>query len=123
MEKNAVTAPPAAAYRQAGNTLYLSGQVGVTADWVPVNDTFRNEAHQVFTNITAVLSDAGATLNEVMFVRTYLVDFTDFDEFNQVWAEFFPKNPPARVTIQAGLHPPFRIEAEVVAFTGTERQQ
>lgn len=113
-----VSAPPASPYRWAGETLYLSGQVGVDAGWSPVTGTFGDEARQVFCNITDLLQQAGASLGDVAFVRTYLADFSDFEEFNEIWAEFFPAQPPARVTVQAGLHPPFRIESEVIAHRG-----
>jgi 2-iminobutanoate/2-iminopropanoate deaminase len=115
MPDKAVTAPPAAPYRWAGDTLYLSGQVGVDADWVPMNETFKNEARQVFHNIKTLVEEAGGTLDDVAFVRTYLSDFNDFAVFNEVWSEVFPHNPPARATIQAGLHPPFRLESEAIA--------
>lgn len=115
MSDEAVTAPPAAPYRQVGDLLFLSGQVGVDNNWVPVNSSFRAEAEQVFRNLQNLLEDASASLDDVAFVRTYLADLNDFEEFNRVWSQFFPDAPPARVTIQAGLHPPFRIEAEVVA--------
>lgn len=115
-----VTAPPAAPFRWAGETLHLSGQVGVDSQWVPVNDSFKSEARQVFQNIGNVLKEAGLGLENIVFVRTYLADFADFKEFNEIWMEVFPDNPPARVTIQAGLHPPFRVESEVIAQLPTD---
>lgn len=115
-ENHAVIAPPAAPYKRAGDALYLSGQVGVNADWEPINGTFEDEARQVFRNVNQVLQDAGASLNDVVFVRTYLADFADFAAFNQVWLEVFQASPPARATVQAGLHPPFRLESEIVAY-------
>ncbi|GAA3696184.1 RidA family protein [Arthrobacter ginkgonis] len=123
MSEKAVTAPPAPSCRQAGQTLYLSGQVGADANWVPVAGTFKDEVRQVFRNVESVLQSEGAFLHEIVHVRTYLADFADFTEFNEVWAEVFPDNPPARATVQAGLHPPFRIEAEVVAHLGQDRQR
>jgi 2-iminobutanoate/2-iminopropanoate deaminase len=115
-ENHAVTPPPAAACKRAGDTLYLSGQVGVNAQWEPVNESFQEEARQVFRNVAQVLQDAGATLEDIVFVRTYLADFADFAAFNVVWREVFPVDPPARATVQAGLHPPFRVESEVTAY-------
>lgn len=123
MSDETVTAPPAAPYRWAGDTLYLSGQVGVDANWVPMNESFKDEARQVFRNIRSLLKEAGGGLENIMFIRTYLADFNDFAEFNEVWSEVFPGNPPARATVQAGLHPPFRVESETIAYFGPASHQ
>lgn len=115
MDKDAVTAPPAAPFRSAGGLVFVSGQVGVDADWVPVNETFRVEADQAFRNAIAVLERAGVGPSDILFVRTYLLDFGHFGDYNEAWTAVFPTDPPARTTVAAGLHSPFRIEIEMVA--------
>ncbi|TWS20876.1 RidA family protein [Tsukamurella asaccharolytica] len=111
----AVTPPPAPAYRRINDLVLLSGQVGVDALWRVVGPDFEDEARQVFRNIATTLAEVDCTLADAVFVRTYLSDFAYFAAFNDVWRAVFGDSPPARTTVQAGLHPPFRIECEVVA--------
>lgn len=111
-----VVPPPATPYRIAGDLIFTSGQVGADEQWQPVTNTIREETTQVFENLEATLHEAGSSLDSVLHIRTYLADMVAFEEFNQVWRERFPSNPPSRTTVQAGLHPPFNVDCEAVAL-------
>ena len=100
-----------------GDTLYLAGQLGrdpATTKIVPGG--IEAETRQTLTNIREVLREAGMDFGDVVNVTTYIVDFTDFDAYNKVYREFFPKDPPARATVGvAALNQGGRIELQMIA--------
>jgi enamine deaminase RidA (YjgF/YER057c/UK114 family) len=106
--------PKIAPFRKAGPVTFLCGQVAVGPQGTRT-EAFIDEARLVFENLKATVAEAGGVLEDVVSVRAYLTDFENFADFNQVWSENFPVNPPARTTVQAGLVKPFRIELEAVA--------
>ena len=101
----------------AGDTLYLAGQLGrdpATAKLVPGG--IEGETRQTLTNLREVLREAGMDFGDVVSVTAYLVDFKEFDAYNKVYREFFPKDPPARATVGvAALNPGGRIELQMIA--------
>ena len=101
----------------AGDTLYLAGQLGrdpATAKIVAGG--IEAETRQTLTNIREVLREAGLDFGDVVNVTTYIVDFKDFDAYNKVYREFFPKDPPARATVGvAALNQGGRIELQMIA--------
>lgn len=107
--------PAAALVKRHRGLAFVSGHVGVDEHWLPVTGSFKDEAHQVFRNLRATLVAESMTLRDVQHVRTYLGDLSDFEEFNEVWGEYFDENPPARTTVGAQLVAPFRIECEAIA--------
>lgn len=101
----------------AGGTLYISGHLGrdpVTAQLVPGG--IEPETRQSLANIREVLRTAGLDFKDVVTVTAYITSFNDFDKFNAVYREYFPKDRPARTTVQvvalnAGAH----IELQMIA--------
>lgn len=82
----------------------------------PRRDSFEVEVRQTLDNIRAVLEGAGTALEHVVKTNVYLADMNDFAAMNKIYQEYFPANPPARTTIQAGRLPlDFRIEIDAVA--------
>ncbi len=78
------------------------------------------QTRQVMNNITGVLEAAGSGMDKVVKTTVFLADINDFAEFNAVYAEFFPQDPPARTTVQAGGLPVGAlIEVEAVALLGS----
>ena len=68
-------------------------------------------------NIKGVLEAAGSGLDKVVKTTVFLADINDFAAFNAVYSEFFPQDPPARTTVQAGGLPiGALIEVEAVAL-------
>jgi 2-iminobutanoate/2-iminopropanoate deaminase len=100
-----------------GDTLYLAGQLGrdpVTTKIVPGG--IEAETRQTLTNIREVLREAGMDFGNVVNVTAYIVDFKDFDAYNKVYREFFPKDPPARATVGvAALNQGGRVELQMIA--------
>ena len=101
----------------AGNTLYLAGQLGrdpSTTKIVPGG--IEAEARQALTNIREVLREAGMDFGNVVNTNAFLVDMKEFDAFNKVYREFFPKDPPARATVGvAALNQGARVELQMIA--------
>ncbi|SDW79718.1 2-iminobutanoate/2-iminopropanoate deaminase [Amycolatopsis xylanica] len=116
MSHDAITPPPAPAFRRHGDLLLLSGQVGVDELWRPATGAFPDEVRAAFANVRRVLAEAGALPDQILKVTAYLADLGDFDVYNDVWTEEFPGRRPARTTIGARLVPPFRVELDVVAW-------
>jgi 2-iminobutanoate/2-iminopropanoate deaminase len=104
----------------SGGTLYLSGQLGrdpKTAKLVPGG--IEAETRQILTNQRETLRAAGMDLEDVVSVTTFLTDFKDFDAYNKVYREFFPKEPPARATVGvSALNAGARIEMQMIAAKG-----
>lgn len=76
----------------------------------------RAETNQVFENLKAVLEAGGVSLKEVVKTTVFLSDLSEFSQMNEVYATFFPGEPPARSTVQvAALPRGARVEIEAVA--------
>lgn len=111
---------PAGAYSQGivdGDTVYVSGQVGVdpeTGD--PVTDDLADETRQTLRNLEAVLDAADASLDDAVKATVYLTDIDSFDEVNEAYGEFLDEPYPARAAVEVGdLVSPFNVEIELVA--------
>jgi 2-iminobutanoate/2-iminopropanoate deaminase len=100
-----------------GDTLYLSGHLGrdpVTSQLVPGG--IEAETRQALANLNEVLRTAGMGFEHVTTVTAYITDFAEFEKFNTVYREFFPKDPPARATVQvAALNAGARVELQMIA--------
>jgi 2-iminobutanoate/2-iminopropanoate deaminase len=101
----------------ANGFAFLAGQVGDDPETGKLADGgFEAEARQVFENVRRLLGAVGLGTEDVVRATVYLTDMGRFAEYNAVWGEYFPTDPPARATIHvAGLVPPYSIEAEVTA--------
>ncbi|MCX6553101.1 MAG: RidA family protein [Acidobacteria bacterium] len=101
----------------AGDTLYLSGQLGrdpATAKLVPGG--IEAETRQALANLGEVLKAAGMDFRNVVSVTAFISEFRDFEKFNAVYREFFPTDPPARATVQvAGLNLGAAVEIQMIA--------
>lgn len=79
---------------QAGNTLYLSGQIAINpAEGKIVAVTIEEQAEQCCRNIEAVLAAAGTDMNAVVKTTCFLADIADFKAFNEVYARHFVSKP------------------------------
>jgi 2-iminobutanoate/2-iminopropanoate deaminase len=125
MEKMVVATESAPAaigpYSQAvvvdGSAVFCSGQVGLDpAGGELVGDGIEDQTRRCLQNLAAVLDAAGSDLSRVLKVTAYLTDMDDFKAFNDVYAEFFDADPPARATVGvASLPKGARVEVECVA--------
>jgi enamine deaminase RidA (YjgF/YER057c/UK114 family) len=75
-----------------------------------------DEARQVFANIEAILAEAGCTMADVVKCTCWIDDPRDFSQFNAVFAEVFPDQPPARSTVVSKLVMNAKLEVEAIAY-------
>jgi 2-iminobutanoate/2-iminopropanoate deaminase len=98
-------------------TLWLSGQIPLDpATGELVAGDVAAQAERVMENLAAVLGAAGAGFHHVVRCTIYLADLADFAKVNEVYARHFPRDPPARATVQvAALPRGARVEIDAVA--------
>jgi reactive intermediate/imine deaminase len=101
---------------RAGDFVYVSGQVPVDGNGKVVEGGIDEQAEQVLRNVKAALALAGCGMDDVVKTTVWLEDKRDFAAFNAVYARHFPKNPPARTTVQSPLMIDIKIEIEAVAY-------
>lgn len=108
----------AIAVANGGRTVFCSGQIPldpVSGEVVAAGD-IRGQTEQVLRNLSAVLTAAGASLAAVVKTTVYLTDLQEFAAVNEVYARYFPQQPPARATVQvAGLPRGVAIEIDAIA--------
>jgi 2-iminobutanoate/2-iminopropanoate deaminase len=96
--------------------LYVSGHAAENLKTgEPVGITTGEQTRAALENIGKVLEAGGASFADVVKCTCHLSDIHDFDEFNAVYAEFFPPPLPARTTVESGLPEPLRVEIDCVA--------
>eukprot|EP00882_Tetradesmus_deserticola_P010390 GHRQ01010974.1.p1 GENE.GHRQ01010974.1~~GHRQ01010974.1.p1 ORF type:complete len:164 (+),score=52.69 GHRQ01010974.1:149-640(+) len=102
---------------KAGNTLYVSGQIGIvpgTKDFA--SDGVEGQTEQVMKNMGAILKAAGADYASVVKTTILLADMADFATVNGIYGRFFPENPPARATFAVKTLPlNAKVEIECIA--------
>jgi 2-iminobutanoate/2-iminopropanoate deaminase len=104
----------------AGEFVFTAGQIPMDpATGRLVEGDIQEQTRQVLSNVKAVLQAAGSTLDKVVKVTVFLQDMGDFKAMNEVYAEFFVKEPPARSAIQAAALPlGVGVEIEAIAVIG-----
>ena len=118
---NTSNAPaPIGPYSQAvlsGNTLFVSGQIAIdpsNGNLVTIN--IIQETSQVMKNLSNILAAAGMQFSNVVKTTIFLMDMNDFPHVNEVYAQFFEKDFPARETVAvAGLPKGVNVEISVIA--------
>lgn len=115
-------APPIGPYSQAvqasGAFLFTSGQIPLDAEGQMVAGGIAEQTHAVFSNLVAILKEAGSGLEHVVKTTVFLQDMNDFGAMNEVYKQYFMQpDPPARSTIQvARLPKDARVEIEAIAL-------
>jgi 2-iminobutanoate/2-iminopropanoate deaminase len=99
-----------------GNILQVAGQVALDpATGELAGTTVAEQTRQVLANVEAVLTAAGATMDDVVMFRVFLTDTDHFTELNETYAELVPQPFPARTTIYVGLPPGMLVEIDALA--------
>ena len=89
-------------YSQAvkvGNTVYLSGQIGLDPASMQMVEGIEAQVHRVFTNLKAVAEAAGGNLGDVVKLNIFLTDLAHFATVNTIMAEYFSQPYPARAAV------------------------
>ena len=102
---------------QTGNMLFVSGQIPINpATGEMVMDSIEAEATQVMKNLEAVLTEAGASFDNVVMTTIFLADMGDFAAVNAVYGTFFTADFPARATVAVKTLPKnVNVEISVIA--------
>lgn len=101
---------------RAGDWVFLSGQIGLDpTTGERVEGGAEAEARRVFTNLGAVASAAGGSLDHIVKLTVYLTDLGDYATVNRVMEDFFDAPFPARAAVEvAGLPRAARVEVEAI---------
>jgi 2-iminobutanoate/2-iminopropanoate deaminase len=104
----------------AGGYVFTSGQVGLDpATGKMVEGGTTAQARQIMENLRAILEAGKSDFSKVVKVTVYLSDINDFSDFNKVYSEYFPSDPPARSAFQVAALPlGAMVEIEMVALAG-----
>lgn len=119
---NTTNAPAAIGpYNQAvkvENTLYVSGQIPLVPETMELITTgVVDETHQVLQNIKAILTHAGYSFEDVVKVSIFISDMDNFGLINEVYAQYFTENQPARETVAVRTLPKnVNVEISVIAW-------
>lgn len=103
---------------RAGDFVFVSGMVGFGPDGKIVEGGVAAETDRIMADAADILKRAGATLADIVKVNIYLVDAGDFPVFNETYARYFRKEPPARASIATSLTIDARVEMDFIAYTG-----
>ena len=108
-------------YSQAINTgplVYVSGQIPfdpATGEIVPGD--VQDQTRQSLKNVREVLLAAGSSMDKIVKATVFITDMNDFPRVNEVYAEFFPENPPARACVEVSRLPKdVKVEIEAIAL-------
>jgi reactive intermediate/imine deaminase len=104
---------------RAGNTVYLSGQIGLDPQTMVLADGVDAQIQQVFRNLRAVAAAAGTTLDDAVKVTVFLADMGNFARVNEAMTQFFAQPYPARAAVGvASLPRGALVEIEAILVVG-----
>jgi len=103
---------------QAGNLVFLSGQIPIDPKTGElIKGDIRQQTQQVLENIKGILESQKLGMEDVIKATIFLKDMGDFSQVNEVYATYFPTSPPARSTVEVARLPrEVDIEIEAVAL-------
>ena len=102
----------------ASGFIFVSGQIAFdpATKQIVEGDTAA-QTQRVLENLKAIVEAAGSSLDKVVKTTVYLKDIADFAAMNEVYARYFPKDPPARATVEVARLPrDVRVEIELIAL-------
>jgi 2-iminobutanoate/2-iminopropanoate deaminase len=107
---------------QAGDLLFLSGQIPIDPKTGElIMGDIRKQTQQVLENIKGILESQRRGLEDVVKVTIFLKDMGNFSQVNEVYATYFPSSPPARSTVEVAKLPrDVDIEIEAIALMNIE---
>ena len=105
---------------EANWLIFTSGQLGLIPETGELPEGVEAQAHQSLKNLAAVLEAAGSSLGHVVKTNVFLDDINDFAKVNEVYAQYFQGEPPARSCVQAAKLPKGGlVEIEAIAVKNT----
>ena len=114
-------------YSQAvtsGDFVFISGQIPLDPKSSKVVESgIEAQTVQVLENLKNILESIDLTLDDVVKTSVFLSNLNDFQAFNRVYSNYFPENPPARTTVQAGLMAGVLLEIDAIAKKDRTKQK
>ena len=103
---------------RANGFIFISGQGAIDpATGELIEGGIAQQTARVLDNLKAIVEAAGSTLDRAVKVSVFLKDMNDFAAMNEVYARYFPKNQPARTTVEAARLPrDIRVEIDLIAL-------
>ena len=107
----------------ADGFVFVAGQAAInpTTNELELGD-IGSETRRTLENIKAILEASGSSLRDVVRVGVFLSSMKDFAAMNEVYREFFPKDPPARTTVGVNL-PKIKVEIDCIARVRRARKR
>jgi len=103
---------------KANGFVFTAGQVAFDpATGQLIEGDAARQTARVLENLKAIVEAAGSSLDRAVKATVYLKDMNDFAAMNEVYARYFPANPPARSTVEAARLPrDVRVEIDLIAL-------
>jgi reactive intermediate/imine deaminase len=104
---------------RAGDTLYLSGQIGLDPETMLMAEGIEAQTHRVFRNLAAVADAAGMSLDDAVRMTVYLTDLAHFARVNEIMAQYVHEPYPARAAVGvSGLPRGAVVEIDAILHKG-----
>ncbi|MDE1191872.1 MAG: Rid family detoxifying hydrolase [Arachidicoccus sp.] len=119
---NTSNAPaPVGPYNQAiiaNGFLFISGQIAINPETNQLEiESLEKETHLVFSNLKSILYEAGYAFSDVVKATVFLSDMSLFGQVNEIYAQYFSENPPARECVAVKTLPKnVNVEISVIAY-------
>lgn len=108
---------PYSAAVEAHDLIFISGQLPVDPDTGAIINDIKKATRQILMNIETLLKKTDLDMSHVVKTTIFLKNIKDFPAVNEIYADFFPQEPPARSTIEASVLPrEALIEIEAIAI-------
>ena len=108
---------PYSTYTQAGNLIFVAGQVAIDPQTQETPDSFAAQLHLILKNLKTILESAGSSLENILKTTVFLKDLSNYAEYNEIYRGYFKNGFPARSTVVADLvHDDFLVEIEAIAL-------
>ena len=102
---------------KAGDLVFVSGQLGLKPGDTDFSGGITEQTEQVFSNLRAILEEAGSGLDRLVKTTVFLIDLGEFQAMNEVYAKHVGDVPPARSTVEISKLPSgARVEIEAIAL-------
>ena len=109
---------PYSTYTQAGNLIFVAGQVAMDPQTQETPASFAAQLHLILKNLKTILESAGSSLENILKTTVFLKDLSNYAEYNEIYRQYFKNGLPARSTVVADLvREDFLIEIDAIAWT------
>ena len=112
--------PPVGPYSQAiqaGNMVFVSGQIALHPETNEIPEDFTTQCHQVLRNLQAILEASGSSLEHTVKVMIYMTDIDRFNELNEIYDGYLGSAKPARACVEVSKLPKgVLVEMDAVAL-------